>query len=400
MEDHLIRISAFDLNYFTVGSVFSISNLESFLNPFDIDPNNKDVIGVITDANDKQLLFDIYYHTHEGLHRIDDVKMSVSQYDELRLEMTMTKLTNATQEISKTSDMRGRKIVKNDDIGDHTVGRFIDYKNGISYLLSDNRTGIPTGFNYLKAFRDIKITEFDGIKMVKIPKFYYKIEPIEVDGNALISANYFISDKPKASFKLHPAFSACFGAPHVGVNDASLYVAVEAIPLPNDTNNMSEYIAKVRSKPGWDLCDIFTFSALQLLRLVEEGLFNKPYQVSYRHMKFGLNQYISRLNIDDTGKLWTGTYRTNIKIVDDIKNEFIEYFEYDSDMDWLFIPTYTNAFFPDCNFDLERVTMVKSETFCGWSTNCTIDRMFGLKINADNTFTNDTHVRLIYVREN
>ena len=42
--------------------------------------------------------------------------------------------------------------------------------------------------------------------MVYQPKFYYRVEPVVLDGQHLRKARYFISASPRPGFKLHPAF--------------------------------------------------------------------------------------------------------------------------------------------------------------------------------------------------
>ena len=58
-----------------------------------------------------------------------------------------------------------------------------------------------------------------GQVMVYQPKFYYKVVPLKIDqitdgiGYHLRKANYYVSEKPRADFRLHPAFYDALGNP-------------------------------------------------------------------------------------------------------------------------------------------------------------------------------------------
>lgn len=143
--------------------------------------------------------------------------------------------------------------------------------------------------------------------MVEQPKFYYKVVPILVENRAKGSitrkVRYYVSDKAKAGFKLHPAF-ICDGKEnekiYLSAFEASLYdtsagayimddsqVAdfsadmlasiANAKPISGLTQNLTRAntrkLAQKRGT-GWEQGLIQTASASNLLMLVEYATFN------------------------------------------------------------------------------------------------------------------------------
>lgn len=147
--------------------------------------------------------------------------------------------------------------------------------------------------------------------MVEQPKFYYKVVPLETDlvstdknyGYHLRKARYYVSDSPKAGFKIHPAFvrnkvehefiylSAFEGslwdtsASAYIMNDAQvadfandmLCSIAGAKPMSGLTQNLTRSnvrnLAQKRGT-GWEQAYIATNAATQLLMIVEYGMFN------------------------------------------------------------------------------------------------------------------------------
>lgn len=172
----------------------------------------------------------------------------------------------------------------------------------------------------------------NGQVMVYQPKFYYKVVPLKLDKNVdtgigyhIRKANYYVSDTPKAGFKLHPAFYDENG------NEVEyiLYSAYEGVlKKASDTgyyndaqstssalNAETDLICSVSSqKPisgqnialnitnaerlcsnrgaGWHCEMIKTLSANQLLMMIEYGVLN---------MQTAIGQGICRLT-DIAGK--------------------------------------------------------------------------------------------------
>ena len=172
----------------------------------------------------------------------------------------------------------------------------------------------------------------NGQVMVYQPKFYYKVVPLKLDKNVdtgigyhIRKANYYVSDTPKAGFKLHPAFYDENG----NEVDYILFSAYEGVlKKASDTgyyndaqstnpelNTEADLICSVSSqKPisgqnialnitnaeklcsnrgtGWHCEMIKTLSANQLLMMIEYGTLN---------MQNAIGQGVCRLS-DVSGK--------------------------------------------------------------------------------------------------
>lgn len=149
----------------------------------------------------------------------------------------------------------------------------------------------------------------NGQVMVEQPKFYYRVVPLKTekidgtDGYHLRKARYYISDTPKAGFKVHPAFvrdgvevdriylsafEGCIYDTSAGVylledeqiadfdNDILSSIAgarpcsgsIQALTRAN-----ARTLAHNRGK-GWEQETIHTISATKLLFIIEYGCFN------------------------------------------------------------------------------------------------------------------------------
>ena len=149
-----------------------------------------------------------------------------------------------------------------------------------------------------------------GQVMVYQPKFYYLVCPVEYDpidtgiGYHLRKANYYVSEKPRAGFRLHPAFYDANGNEIdyflTSAYEGSIYDASASAYLLNDEQVMNtgedkfssiagtrpatgvsqnltipniEQMAKNRGE-GWHSFGIKTASMEQLLMIVEMGMMN------------------------------------------------------------------------------------------------------------------------------
>lgn len=149
-----------------------------------------------------------------------------------------------------------------------------------------------------------------GQVMVYQPKFYYLVCPVEYDpidtgiGYHLRKANYYVSEKPRAGFRLHPAFYDASGNEIdyflTSAYEGSIYDASASAYLLNDEQVMNtgedkfssiagarpatgvsqnltrpniEQMAKNRGE-GWHSFGIKTASMEQLLMIVEMGMMN------------------------------------------------------------------------------------------------------------------------------
>lgn len=149
----------------------------------------------------------------------------------------------------------------------------------------------------------------NGQVMVEQPKFYYRVVPLKTekidgaDGYHLHKARYYISDTPKAGFKIHPAFV------RNGIEVEKIYLSAFESCIYNTVSNMflseDEQIADFNvdklssiagAKPcsgttqkliranarklahnrgeGWELSAIQSVSATQLLFIIEYATFN------------------------------------------------------------------------------------------------------------------------------
>ena len=143
--------------------------------------------------------------------------------------------------------------------------------------------------------------------MVEQPKFYYKVVPLKIEkrrkGGITRKVRYYVSDTPKAGFKLHPAFiesgkenekiylAAFEGSLYDSsagayilddsqvadfANDILCSIA-NAKPLSGLTQNATRAnIRKLAEKrgTGWEQSTVQTVSASQMLMLIEYASFN------------------------------------------------------------------------------------------------------------------------------
>ena len=150
----------------------------------------------------------------------------------------------------------------------------------------------------------------NGQVMVYQPRFYYMVKPIQIEKQAtgygyhLRKANYFVSDKPRVGFKLHPAFYDENGKPVdyilESAYEGSIYDTSANAYLENDeqvadfTADKLSSIANVRPASGlsqaldrmnlekiaknrgvgWHSENINIVSMEQLLMLIEGASFN------------------------------------------------------------------------------------------------------------------------------
>lgn len=128
----------------------------------------------------------------------------------------------------------------------------------------------------------------NGQVMVYQPAFYYRVVPTKLEkidgglGHHIRKANYYISAKPKPSFKLHPAFYdengkaveyILYGAYEGSVADNKLCSVAGVKPSANETRVTFEDYAKARGK-GWHIETIKAISLNQLLMAIEFASFN------------------------------------------------------------------------------------------------------------------------------
>ncbi len=153
----------------------------------------------------------------------------------------------------------------------------------------------------------------NGQVMVYVPRFYYKVVPLKLEkiangfGYHIRKANYYVTDKPLAGFKLHPAFydeqgneteyflySAYEGslqkaagsgyvndstASEVSVDFSKALICSTTVHKPISSQNITLTRANAQQLAsnhgrGWHIETIKAVSAIQLLMMMEFGTMN------------------------------------------------------------------------------------------------------------------------------
>lgn len=192
------------------------------------------------------------------------------------LDTVNTKIANKANVADTTNLMLWTGMLK-----DGVVGLEVDYRNGTFKRLS-SADGLSQGkdFDSLSMYGgrrccnvadDGTITAWygdesytedgsNGQVMVYQPKFYYMVYPVETEpidtgiGYHLRKANYYVSDKPRPGFKLHPAFYDAAGNEIeyflTSAYEGSLYDVSAAAYLLNDEQIMNPVEDKLSSISG------------------------------------------------------------------------------------------------------------------------------------------------------
>ena len=198
---------------------------------------------------------------------------AASNIDELKSENF-----NSQEILSGVADIRAYLGITADDI----VGIQVDYKNktfkrlaGAANLTKGSDFDKFTMFGGRKRCNvaddgsivawygdaDYKEDGSMGQVMVYQPKFYYLVCPVEYDpidtgiGYHLRKANYYVSEKPRAGFRLHPAFYDASGS-----SQNLTRPNIEAMAQNRGTNWHGDLIKLV--------------SAEQMLMIIEMGMMN------------------------------------------------------------------------------------------------------------------------------
>lgn len=197
---------------------------------------------------------------------------AASNIDELKSENF-----NSQEILSGVADIRAYLGITADDI----VGIQVDYKNktfkrlaGAANLTKGSDFDKFTMFGGRKRCNvaddgsivawygdaDYKEDGSMGQVMVYQPKFYYLVCPVEYDpidtgiGYHLRKANYYVSEKPRAGFRLHPAFYDASGNEIdyflTSAYEASIYDASASAYLLNDEQVMNTGEDKFSSIAG------------------------------------------------------------------------------------------------------------------------------------------------------
>ena len=197
---------------------------------------------------------------------------AASNIDELRSENF-----NSQEILAGVADIRAYLGITADDI----VGIQVDYKNktfkrlaGAANLSKGSdfdkftmfggrkRCNVADGGSIVAWYGDADYKEDGSMGQVMVyqPKFYYLVCPVEYDpidtgiGYHLRKANYYVSEKPRAGFRLHPAFYDASGNEIdyflTSAYEGSIYDASASAYLLNDEQVMNTGEDKFSSIAG------------------------------------------------------------------------------------------------------------------------------------------------------
>lgn len=197
---------------------------------------------------------------------------AASNIDELKSENF-----NSQEILSGVADIRAYLGITADDI----VGIQVDYKNKTFKLLAGaanlskgsdfdkftmfggrKRCNVADDGSIVAWYGDADYKEDGSMGQVMVyqPKFYYLVCPVEYDpidtgiGYHLRKANYYVSEKPRAGFRLHPAFYDASGNEIdyflTSAYEGSIYDASASAYLLNDEQVMNTGEDKFSSIAG------------------------------------------------------------------------------------------------------------------------------------------------------
>lgn len=298
------------------------SQLQEVINS--ADSIKKVLSDVILTANTAKSNLDTSVNTANGVLQSLSAEnaSAASNIDELKSENF-----NSQEILSGVADIRAYLGITADDI----VGIQVDYKNktfkrlaGAANLSKGSdfdkftmfggrkRCNVADGGSIVAWYGDADYKEDGSMGQVMVyqPKFYYLVCPVEYDpidtglGYHLRKANYYVSEKPRAGFRLHPAFYDASGNELEFILDSafegSIYDASTSAYLLNDEQVMTvgedKFSSIAGTKPASGLtqnltrpnieimaqnrganwhCDfIKPTSARQLLMIIEGGIMN------------------------------------------------------------------------------------------------------------------------------
>ncbi|MGF0148070.1 hypothetical protein ACQRDF_11800 [Lachnospiraceae bacterium SGI.054] len=298
------------------------SQLQEVINSSD--SIKKALSDVILTANTAKSNLDTSVNTANGVLQSLSAEnaSAASNIDELKSENF-----NSQEILSGVADIRAYLGITADDI----VGIQVDYKNktfkrlaGAANLSKGSdfdkftmfggrkRCNVADGGSIVAWYGDADYKEDGSMGQVMVyqPKFYYLVCPVEYDpidtgiGYHLRKANYYVSEKPRAGFRLHPAFYDANGneidyfltsayegsifdvsADAFLMNDEQVMTVSEdkfcsiagVKPASDLTQNLTrpniEQMAKNRGD-GWHGDLIKQVSAEQMLMIIEMGMMN------------------------------------------------------------------------------------------------------------------------------
>lgn len=153
-------------------------------------------------------------------------------------------------------------------------------------LLAHDGSEIMTGYDVIKYMQQTNPEEYEGEVMVKIPKCYYRINPLKMeltengDSYSASSFEIYLSSIPKIGFSVHPAFIKN------GIERSCIYVGAYDMGFIGSDNNavsrpqitLPDTLSKSVIEEGanlvgnrWYNLDIQTYSLLQMMLAIECG---------------------------------------------------------------------------------------------------------------------------------
>lgn len=248
------------------------SQLQEVINS--ADSIKKALSDVILTANTAKANLDTSVNTANGVLQSLSAEnaSAASNIDELKSENF-----NSQEILSGVADIRAYLGITADDI----VGIQVDYKNktfkrlaGAANLSKGSdfdkftmfggrkRCNVADGGSIVAWYGDADYKEDGSMGQVMVyqPKFYYLVCPVEYDpidtglGYHLRKANYYVSEKPRAGFRLHPAFYDASGNEIdyflTSAYEGSIYDASASAYLLNDEQVMNTGEDKFSSIAG------------------------------------------------------------------------------------------------------------------------------------------------------
>ncbi|RHL88590.1 hypothetical protein [Dorea formicigenerans] len=248
------------------------SQLQEVINS--ADSIKKALSDVILTANTVKSNLDTSVNTANGVLQSLNAEnaSAASNIDELKSENF-----NSQEILSGVADIRAYLGITSDDI----VGIQVDYKNKTFKRLAGavnlskgsdfdkftmfggrKRCNVADGGSIVAWYGDADYKEDGSMGQVMVyqPKFYYLVCPVEYDpidtgiGYHLRKANYYVSEKPRAGFRLHPAFYDASGNEIdyflTSAYEGSIYDASASAYLLNDEQVMNTGEDKFSSIAG------------------------------------------------------------------------------------------------------------------------------------------------------
>lgn len=248
------------------------SQLQEVINS--ADSIKKALSDVILTANTVKSNLDTSVNTANGVLQSLNAEnaSAASNIDELKSENF-----NSQEILSGVADIRAYLGITADDI----VGIQVDYKNKTFKRLAGavnlskgsdfdkftmfggrKRCNVADGGSIVAWYGDADYKEDGSMGQVMVyqPKFYYLVCPVEYDpidtgiGYHLRKANYYVSEKPRAGFRLHPAFYDASGNEIdyflTSAYEGSIYDASASAYLLNDEQVMNTGEDKFSSIAG------------------------------------------------------------------------------------------------------------------------------------------------------